>query len=749
MIRLEGVSKFYRSENVVSLGMSRVSLSFNLGEFVAITGESGAGKSTLLNVISGLDGYDEGEMYLNDEPTSHYGVSDFEKYRGTFVGFVFQNYNIIDSYTVLQNVMLALEIQNFQKGSKRERAIELIEKVGLKNRMHQKASKLSGGEKQRAVIARALAKDCPIIVADEPTGNLDSESGIKIMELLKEISTDKLVIVVTHNYEEVAPYATRRIKMHDGKVIEDKILKDTFEFNENEQYQEPKNMSFLATAKFALRNILATPKKSIFVTTMFMIIVGLFALSYAGVRSAVDSVPSLVESSVLKALPETRMMAVKRDGTSFSKQDTDYFKSLVGEKNIKPYGEYMANSAIYRDFGSIIAEKTDYAAYLNKNDIDFVEGYSEIDHKKPYDLYLSSDIKLDLGATTYINYGEKSYPGGLASIDYPSELFRVVGKVKGAPPNTAYFTDGFYESNIHDPLETIKGTMRVVIKNVDSEFFIISNVRLSPGLEKDVVLVSYNILNQLAIYFDFDPLAVFDLEGNLPLQMFFSLKSSYSDTKITTKYRLDDTLNYDSVAVNKELYEDTINEHYDNVTTNGVMDYFCLSIHVNNKMQGREVLKKFDNSLYRIYYPANVSDLTGQFSRYILGLLLFSGLFLMLTLLFFILSLVTRNVMASRKKDFAIFRSIGATQQSLSKVVVIEQVIYGLSAAFIVVVVYAILFNTVPVIKSVLSSIKLFDLLFIFLIILIFSVRLGFKFNKKIFLYSVIQTLAGEGAEYL
>ncbi len=232
ILKLENVSKYYKSAETVSVGMQNVSASFDIGEFVAITGESGSGKSTLLNVISGLDGYEEGELYHYGEETSHYTISDWETYRSSYVGFVFQNYNIIDSYTVYQNVLFALEVQGYPKDKRRKRALELIDRVGLSSHKNHKASKLSGGQKQRAVLARALAKDTPIIVADEPTGNLDSESSKQVMALLHEISKDKLVIVVTHDYAQVEPYATRKIRMHDGTIVEDVELK---EFEKQEQ----------------------------------------------------------------------------------------------------------------------------------------------------------------------------------------------------------------------------------------------------------------------------------------------------------------------------------------------------------------------------------------------------------------------------------------------------------------------------------------------------------------------------------
>src|SRR5690606_23733370 len=193
LIKLENVSKYYKSGEGVSVGMKNISLEFHNNEFIVVTGESGSGKSTLLNVISGIDTYEDGEMYILGEETSHFTAKDWENYRSKYVGFIFQNYNIIDSYTVYENVILALEIQNYPKKLRKKRALELIEKVGLLSHKNHKAAKLSGGQKQRVAIARALAKDTPIIIADEPTGNLDSESSDQIIKLLKEVSSDRLV----------------------------------------------------------------------------------------------------------------------------------------------------------------------------------------------------------------------------------------------------------------------------------------------------------------------------------------------------------------------------------------------------------------------------------------------------------------------------------------------------------------------------------------------------------------------------
>ena len=218
MLKLKNVSKFYYNKGVIASGFNKVNVEFNLGEFVAIVGESGSGKSTLLNVISGLDSYEEGEMYINGEETSHYRESDFEEYRKKYVSNIFQNFNLVNSYTVYQNIELVLLLNGYKKKEVKQKVLDLIEEVGLKKYRRTKVSKLSGGERQRVAIARALAKETPIIVCDEPTGNLDSKSAKGVINLLKDISKDKLVIVVTHNFDEIKDIATRIVKMQIGRA---------------------------------------------------------------------------------------------------------------------------------------------------------------------------------------------------------------------------------------------------------------------------------------------------------------------------------------------------------------------------------------------------------------------------------------------------------------------------------------------------------------------------------------------------
>lgn len=221
MIELKNVSKYYNNNGVVTLGLRNINLTLSKGEIVAIVGESGSGKSTLLNVICGVDTYEEGEMLFDGNETSYFNQNDMDVYRKKNVSFIYQTYNIIDSYTVLENVMLPLLIKGMDHKQAKKRALELIKQVNLTKRIKHRGIKLSGGEKQRCVIARALASDCKILACDEPTGNLDSKTGEEIIRLIKEVASDRLVLIVTHNYEQVESIASRMIRLNDGEIIED------------------------------------------------------------------------------------------------------------------------------------------------------------------------------------------------------------------------------------------------------------------------------------------------------------------------------------------------------------------------------------------------------------------------------------------------------------------------------------------------------------------------------------------------
>lgn len=316
MIEFKNVSKYYKTKTGVTEGIRNVSVHFSLNEFVAITGESGSGKTTLLNVLSGFDSYEDGEIYLNGEETSHFTVKEWENFRAKNIGFVFQSYNIIDAFTVYQNIIIALDAEGYDKKKRKARALELIKEVGLEKHLHHKAAKLSGGEKQRVVIARALAKDAKIILADEPTGNLDKESGQEIMKLLKKISKDKLILLVTHNYGEAEAYVTRNLILEDGGIKDDRVI--TILESEQEEAlvlnEKSTTNTFLNAFKLAFKNIIATPKRTIFTLSLSLLVIIAFLFFYANLILSVR-----IEMGLYT--PDNEIYLLKRSGDSFTKTD--------------------------------------------------------------------------------------------------------------------------------------------------------------------------------------------------------------------------------------------------------------------------------------------------------------------------------------------------------------------------------------------------------------------------------------------
>ncbi len=357
MLKLDRVSKFYSTNGVVTAGFSKVSLDFELGEFVAITGESGSGKSTLLNVISGLDSYEEGEMYIFGQPTSGYGSSDMEEYRKRYIGNIFQTFNLINHYTVYENVELVLLLAGYDAAEVRERVEDIIHKVGLDEYRNTKTSKLSGGQKQRVAIARALAKETPIIVADEPTGNLDVASAADIIKLLSSLSKDKLIIIVTHNYEQVEPYITRKISMHDGRIAEDKRFARSDANAENitgdggfnaspgiysegvnsEKESSEKNRIKVArqgklskgnTLCLGTRNAFSLPAKLLLLLFVFIFLTtGTFA-SYSNYIGMKNGISNSSWGYIFNNTSPDRVILTKEDGSSFNDSDYERIKAI-------------------------------------------------------------------------------------------------------------------------------------------------------------------------------------------------------------------------------------------------------------------------------------------------------------------------------------------------------------------------------------------------------------------------------------
>ena len=302
MLEIKHIKKSYKTGDFVQKALNDVSIQFRQNEFVAILGPSGSGKTTLLNVLGGLDHYDSGDLIINGKSTKNFKAADWDAYRNNSVGFIFQSYNLIGHISIQDNVEMALTLSNVKKKERRKRAREALKSVGLLEHAHKRLNQLSGGQMQRVAIARSLVNNPDIILADEPTGALDSNTSKQIMDLIQKISSDKLVIMVTHNQDLAYQYATRVIEVKDGKVVSDSNPL-TKEEQEEEQYKLKKTkMSFMEALYLSFNNIMT--KKGRTLITAFASSIGIIGIALIlSLSNGFDLQIDKFERGILSAMP--------------------------------------------------------------------------------------------------------------------------------------------------------------------------------------------------------------------------------------------------------------------------------------------------------------------------------------------------------------------------------------------------------------------------------------------------------------
>ncbi len=340
MLQLKQIRKEYKTGDLIQTALDGVTLNLRDNEFVAVLGPSGSGKTTLLNIIGGLDRYDSGELIINNISTKRYNDRDWDSYRNHTIGFVFQSYNLIPHQSVLANVELALTISGISGNDRRERAKAALEKVGLGDQLHKRPNQMSGGQMQRVAIARALVNDPDILLADEPTGALDTDTSMQVMELLKEVAKDRLVVMVTHNPELAEKYATRIVKLRDGRIIDDS---DTYEIEKTE-LKEPQHrnmgkssMSFKTALSLSFNNL--RTKKARTLLTSFAGSIGIIGIALIlAISTGVNTYISDLQKSTMTSYPISieaqsmdlsSMLAAGRDNTDSAGEGADHEKDAV------------------------------------------------------------------------------------------------------------------------------------------------------------------------------------------------------------------------------------------------------------------------------------------------------------------------------------------------------------------------------------------------------------------------------------
>ena len=401
MLELNGIRKTYVTGTTSVEALKGIDLKFRDSEFVSILGQSGCGKTTLLNIIGGLDKYTSGDLKINGRSTKDFKDRDWDAYRNNSIGFVFQSYNLIPHQTVLSNVELALTLSGVSKAERRQRATEALEKVGLKEQILKKPNQMSGGQMQRVAIARALVNDPDILLADEPTGALDTQTSIQIMDLLKEISKDRLIIMVTHNPELATQYSTRIIRLLDGTITDDsnpyngeddnittKTDEDSLTDKKSGKTKKKKtSMSFFTALSLSLNNLMT--KKTRTILTAFAGSIGIIGIALIlSISNGIQNYIDRVQRDTLSSYP----IQLQKESVDVSSM----IENMMGnkDKNVDHDNDKIYSNNIMTDMvNSMVAE-------VNSNNLKAFKSYLE-NHKSDVDGYIS-DIQYSYDVPLYI-----------------------------------------------------------------------------------------------------------------------------------------------------------------------------------------------------------------------------------------------------------------------------------------------------------------------------------------------------------
>jgi len=702
MIELKNVSKFYNNNGNVALGLRNVNLKLYKNEIVAIVGESGAGKSTLLNVICGVDTYEEGEILFKGNETSYFNQNDMDLFRKNNVAFIYQQYNLIDSYTVLENVMLPLLMNNYNFEDAKIRATELIEKVGLKDRISNKGINLSGGEKQRCVIARALASDCEILACDEPTGNLDSKTGRQIIDLIKEISKDKLVLIVTHNYEQIEDIVTRTIKVADGEIIED-YKKEKIDDNIlGDMNLSIKSIDKKNLFRIAFQNLKNTPRKTIFSGIVMIIISFMFFFLLLSCFSYDDQRRFNLNENYKNGI-HNRLLVFNADHSAldisdFEKIDAymvqnpfyedivmrvDYDDSLNGEMN----GNYVTLQGIFSSYipqkyelvaGNIPTKEMDCLVLfpLEKLDDTVARMYNRVGRRLIINGLYSEELYIS-------GYGYSSEVSEITFIPYGEELFRLL-------------SDIYYNK------------LAVKVKVDDGEY---KNINFSFGPEDSkprLFVTGPKEVNVNELYFRIADIYDYELKD---------YEIIYSNSKYESMFAY-----IPKHMVIEDVFEMSIYPHMDDV--DDVMRYL--------KSCGYEVVRPGKSG------PLDTIEAKLTF------LIVVAICVVASIILAFIVYLIFLRIYASKKIDYTVMRSLGFIKRYLAKIVEIELLLFGVVSAIISIIVFAGLYLGGIEAFVIFKYNSVFISICYIIAMMLFSLLIARRFNKKLFKFSVGVSFKGD-----
>jgi len=744
MLEIKKITKIYKTGDFIQKALDGVSINFRESEFVSILGPSGSGKTTLLNIIGGLDRYDSGDLVINEVSTKKYKDRDWDSYRNHRIGFVFQNYNLISHQSILRNVELALTLSGIGKSERRKRAIKVLKEVGLGDHIHKKPNQLSGGQMQRVAIARALINNPDILLADEPTGALDSETSTQIMNLLKKISKDKLVIMVTHNPELANDYSNRIISLKDGKITDDTNPYDGKNSTES-KYVKPKktSMSFLTALSLSLNNLMT--KKGRTFLTAFAGSIGIIGIALIlSLSNGVDKYIEKVQEDALTSYPlslakttidASSLMTSFMENNSHSDHELDaiYSNNIMTDMITTMYGGVTTNNL--KDFKVYLENYKNLDEYVN--DIKY-------SYNLDLQIYTKDNLKVNPSDMASMFSGETSNMGMSSGIKIFNEL-------------------STNEKLLNSQYEVIKGRLPKsydeLVLIVDKNNEIVDYVLYSIGLkdQKEIQETMMNMMNGKEIK-DFEQ-TVYSYEEILNKNYKLVLNSDYYkkedniwvdktndinymkelvnnslDLKIVGIIRPSEGSNLsvtNGVGYTRELTEYVINKINDSEIVKEQKSNKKINVFTNNEFTGlesydinltkmgassidnpdiiniypknfeskdriEEIIQKYNNNVKdedKIEYTDYVGILMGSVTTIVdvIGYVLIAFVSISLIVSSIMIGIITYISVLERTKEIGILRSIGASKKDISRVFNAETFIVGITAGLLGVIITSIL----------------------------------------------------------
>lgn len=720
MLKLENVSKIYYTNGIVATGISKVNLELNIGEFVVITGESGSGKSTLLNVISGIDSYEEGEMYINGKETSHYTEKDFEEYRKKYIANIFQSFNLINSYTVYQNVELVLLLNGYKRKQIKKKVLDIIDKVGLTKFKNTKVSKLSGGQKQRVAIARAIVKDTPIIVADEPTGNLDTKSAYEIIELLKNVAKDKLVVIVTHNIEQVEKYATRIIKMHDGRMIQNTEIKN---INEDSKITQAsgKNITIPNQYRLGIRNTFNIFSKFILLFIVFTFMSVAFLAEYSAFKLVEHSTEeSSGYSANLRDISKERILINKQNREPFTEDDYSKIKQLsnidyIVEDDISLDTEFILRNDTLNTYGYI----KDINNFKGNLDIGRMpENDDEIILKANKDDYTITQM-LDETLNSEFSL-QKSYREGDTI-----KTVKIVG-IQYNENNTIYDRTFYVSNEVKKIVRSYVHNQYSDMKTLLNDKYVQYNIETSENVEPGTAIVNDDLKYQ------FKNNKIINQNINISVSnIYYEDNIDLTITKTFTKSNLKKLTGYTDYSYYQNaiiINPDDYNSLYDKPS-------YQSSVYVKDASIIDQTMSELENLGLK---PKKATDFKVEYENESQIVKIFKVVvtIFVIIVVFFISYLIISIILKSRNIYYTTLRMLGATSKSTRKILNIELFINStLSYLMVLTFGYIVKQDIIKIefIANLIKYITLNECILMYLILFVVTQLIARKFAKKIF----------------